>query len=225
MKVPTRKCWLTGHASWYFSTFRKNAIHSSTPFLSMVSCQFTGEFYYKGQQPRWGKLLIWTKVQWQGRRTQALLCLVFTKETGFIKTERSQTAQSFGIFQSKFLETAFLPGFCTHTFARTHKHQLWNSQNLKHSQFWPSLPNTSGNRNSHTLGPLSKTSPWKTLQKILDCTYCMHIILHSPSKHARSHILDLDKNSSSNNQTVCYTTEIYNTHSICHLHVSLRNMD
>lgn len=164
------------------------------------------------QQPRWGKLLIWTKVQWQGRRTQALLCLVFTKETGFIKTERSQTAPSFGIFQSKFLETAFLPGFCTHTFARTHKHQLWNSQNLKHSQFWPSLPNTSGNRNSHTLGPLSKTSPWKTLQKILDCTYCMRIILHSPSKHTRAHILDLDKNSSSNNQTICYATEIYNTH-------------
>jgi hypothetical protein len=46
------------------------------------------------------------------------------------------------------------------------------------------------------LGLLVKQAPGKlSKKKILDCTYCMHIILSSLSKHARSHILDLDTNS------------------------------
>lgn len=142
MKVSNRKCWLIVHTSWYFSVFRKNAIHSSTPFLSMVSCQFTCECYHKGQFNSQGEGSCWFEQKFNcragGRRPYCALCLP-KRQVSSKQRDLKHAAQSFGIFQSKFLETAFLPGFCTHTFARTHKQQLWNcmvlSQNLKHGQF------------------------------------------------------------------------------------------
>lgn len=119
-----------------------NLVQHARSFLIFLPAHCTCEFHYKRKfnSQGEGNCLMWTKVQKQGKRSESSLCLVFMKETGFIQTHRSfpykYVAQCFGIFQSKVLEAAFPPQFCTHTYARTHKHQLWNrlvlSQNLKH---------------------------------------------------------------------------------------------
>lgn len=78
-------------------------------------------------------------------------------------------AQCFGIFQSKVLEAAFPPQFCTHTYARTHKHQLSNrlvlSQNLKHIQHLTlTFQCLRKQKFSHPKAS-SQKSPWKSLSK------------------------------------------------------------
>lgn len=122
IKVSSRKLWLMFHTSWYFRVFRKNAISSSTPFLSIIFLPVTilMNFTTKGSSTaKVREIANANKSSNAGQEESGLSawCLwkrqISSKHTYLSHT--NMWLSVFDVFQSKIFELAFPPQLCTHT--------------------------------------------------------------------------------------------------------------